>query len=48
MDAGIIDSRVVRLGIPDTYVEHGSQKILRSKYGIDTSGIVKAVRDVVK
>ncbi|MEE9567687.1 MAG: 1-deoxy-D-xylulose-5-phosphate synthase, partial [Desulfobacteria bacterium] len=48
MDAGIIDSRVVRLGIPDTYVEHGSQKILRSKYGVDTSGIVKAVRDVVK
>jgi len=48
MDAGIIDSRVVRLGIPDTYVEHGSQEILRSKYGIDTSGIVKAVRDMVK
>ena len=48
MDAGIIDSRVVRLGIPDTYVEHGSQKTLRSKYGIDTSGIVKAVRDMVK
>jgi 1-deoxy-D-xylulose-5-phosphate synthase len=48
MDAGIIDSRVVRLGIPDTYVEHGSQKILRSKYGIDTPAIVKAVRDMVK
>lgn len=48
MDAGIIDVRVVRLGIPDTYVEHGSQKILRSKYGVDTSGIVKAVRDMVK
>lgn len=48
MDAGIIDIRVVRLGIPDTYVEHGSQKILRSKYGVDTSGIVKAVRDMVK
>jgi 1-deoxy-D-xylulose-5-phosphate synthase len=48
MDAGIIDSRVVRLGIPDTYVEHGPQKILRSKYGIDTPAIVKAVRDMVK
>ena len=48
MDAGIIDSRVVRLGIPDTYVEHGSQKILRSKYGVDTPAIVKAVRDMVK
>ncbi len=48
MDAGITNSRVVRIGIPDTYVEHGSQKILRSKYGIDTSGIVKAVRDMVK
>jgi len=47
MDAGIANSRVVRIGIPDTFVEHGSQKILRSKYGIDTPGIIKAVRDMV-
>ena len=48
MDAGITNSRVVRIGIPDTYVEHGSQKILRSKYGIDTPGVIKAVRDMIR
>jgi len=47
-DAGITRNRVVRIGIPDIYVEHGSQKILRSKYGIDAPAIVKAVRDMVE
>ena len=46
-DAGISGTRVVRLGIPDTFVEHGSQQVLRSKYGIDTPAIVKAVMDMV-
>jgi 1-deoxy-D-xylulose-5-phosphate synthase len=31
-----------RLGIPDTFVEHGGQEILRSKYGIDAEGIFQA------
>ncbi len=31
-----------RLGIPDTFVEHGSQEILRHKYGIDAEGIFQA------
>jgi len=47
-DAGIAGTRVVRLGIPDTFVEHGSQQVLRSKYGIDTPAIVKAVMDMVQ
>jgi len=47
-DAGITSCRVVRLGIPDKFVEHGSQKTLRSIYGIDAPGIVKAVKDMVK
>ena len=47
-DACITTTRVVRLGIPDAFVEHGSQEILRSKYGIDTPAIVKAVRDIVE
>lgn len=47
-DAGITGSRVVRLGISDTFVQHGSQKVLRSKYGLDTPAIVKAVRDMVQ
>jgi 1-deoxy-D-xylulose-5-phosphate synthase len=31
-----------RLGIPDIFVEHGGQEILRSKYGIDAEGIFQA------
>jgi 1-deoxy-D-xylulose-5-phosphate synthase len=34
--------QVKRLGINDTFVEHGSQEILRAKHGIDSRGIVKA------
>jgi 1-deoxy-D-xylulose-5-phosphate synthase len=47
-EGGITACRVVRLGIPDTFVEHGSQKILRSKYGIDAPAIVRAVRNIVE
>jgi len=47
-DAGVTSCRVVRLGIRDKFVEHGSQKILRSNYGIDAPAIVKAVRDMVE
>jgi 1-deoxy-D-xylulose-5-phosphate synthase len=47
-DAGIAASRVVRLGISDTFVKHGSQNVLRSKHGVDSPAIVKAVRDMVQ
>jgi 1-deoxy-D-xylulose-5-phosphate synthase len=33
-----------RLGIPDTFVEHGPQSLLRTKYGIDAQAIVNAVK----
>ena len=32
------------IGIPDTFVEHGSQNFLRSKYGIDAPAIVNAAK----
>ena len=32
-------ARVERLGVPDRFVEHGSQEVLRSKYGLDAAGI---------
>lgn len=41
-DAGIQGFQVKRLGIRDTFVEHGSREVLRAKYGIDADGIVKA------
>jgi len=32
------------IGIPDTFVEHGSQNFLRTKYGIDAPAIVNAAK----
>lgn len=46
-DAGIMRKRIARVGIPDTFVEHGSQKILRTKYGITAEAIANAVREMV-
>lgn len=42
-DAGV-SVPVKRIGIPDNFVEHGSQEILRTRYGLDAVGIKKAVR----
>jgi len=43
IDAGINGFRMERLGIPDTFVEHGPQNVLRSKYGIDAAAIEDTV-----
>ncbi len=42
-DAGVEGIRVKRLGIRNTFVEHGARDVLRAKYGIDAKGIVRAV-----
>ncbi|MBI4709612.1 MAG: 1-deoxy-D-xylulose-5-phosphate synthase, partial [Nitrospirae bacterium] len=34
--------KIKRLGLPDKFIEHGSQKILRNKLGLDAEGIAKA------
>lgn len=41
-DQGITGFSLESLAIPDTFIEHGSQKTLRAKYGIDAPAIVKA------
>ncbi|GKT10665.1 1-deoxy-D-xylulose-5-phosphate synthase [Desulforhabdus sp. TSK] len=38
----------VRLGLPDTFVPHGSQSILRNLYGIDAEGIENAAYSALK
>jgi len=37
------DIRVLRLGIPDEFVEHGPQDILRASYSIDAEGIARSI-----
>jgi 1-deoxy-D-xylulose-5-phosphate synthase len=39
---------VRRLGIPDLFLPHGSQKTLRATVGLDSEGIKKAVREWLK
>jgi 1-deoxy-D-xylulose-5-phosphate synthase len=43
-DSGITDYHLERIGIPDTFVEHGPQKLLRSKYGVDADAIVETAK----
>ncbi len=43
---GVI-KRVVNLGVPDRFIEHGNQNLLRKKVGIDAEGIERAVKDLL-
>lgn len=45
--AGLMDVIVRTIGIDDTFVEHGSQAILRKKYGLDEIGIYNACRSIL-
>ncbi len=38
--------RLRRIGIPDSFVEHGSQDELRRLTGLDTEGIVRVIREL--
>jgi 1-deoxy-D-xylulose-5-phosphate synthase len=42
-DAGIRHAAVRRIGLPDAFIEHGPVHLLRSKYGVDSPAIVRAV-----
>ena len=35
------DVRLKSIGVPDEFVEHGTQAILRAKYDLDCEGIVR-------
>jgi 1-deoxy-D-xylulose-5-phosphate synthase len=46
-DEGITSFHFKRIGIPDIFVEHGPQELLRSKYNIDASSIVNAAKELM-
>ena len=48
IDEGVTGFSLERIGIPDTFVEHGSQDFLRSKYGIDAPAIVNTARRMIQ
>jgi 1-deoxy-D-xylulose-5-phosphate synthase len=39
--------KTLRIGLPDAYIEHGAQKVLRQKYGLDADGIYATIKDFV-
>ena len=43
----IMPGRVAALGIPDRYVEHDAQRVLRRTLGLDVDGIERAVAEMV-
>jgi 1-deoxy-D-xylulose-5-phosphate synthase len=45
---GIEDVRFHRIGIPDEYVHHGAQDVLRAQYDLHAEGIAKRVREFVR
>lgn len=46
-DHGMAGPQVVRLGLPDTFVEHGSQRQLHDEVGIGPDGLVKQALSMV-
>ena len=40
-ESGVCDVQIKNIGIPDEFVEQGTQAILRAKYGLDAKGIAR-------
>ena len=47
-DNGIASVKICRLGLPDRFVKHGSQKTLRKHVGLDVPSVVEAVQSMIK
>jgi 1-deoxy-D-xylulose-5-phosphate synthase len=45
---GVAGATVKRIGLPDEFIEHGAQRLLRQRYGITPEGVVRAVRTVLE
>ncbi len=41
------NAKIKRLGIPDHFIEHGTQAELHKECGYDTEGIIKAVKEII-
>jgi 1-deoxy-D-xylulose-5-phosphate synthase len=44
-DLGIVNVKVRRMGLPDSFVEHGAPELLREIYCLNTSAILKEAKD---
>ncbi len=39
--------KTLRIGLPDRFIEHGPQAVLRARYGLDADGVYASVREFV-
>jgi 1-deoxy-D-xylulose-5-phosphate synthase len=47
-EQGLSQTLVKRIGLPDIFIEHGSQQILRDKYGLSSQGIINILKEVLE
>jgi 1-deoxy-D-xylulose-5-phosphate synthase len=47
-EAGLSNVWLRRLGLPDKFIEHGPQRLLREKVGLAPMGIAAAAREIVR
>lgn len=47
-DHGALSPYIKRIGIPDRFIEHGTQSILRAKYGLNAESITTAAHALMK
>lgn len=47
-DMGLKDIAVKRIGLPDKFIEHGPSDLLRKNYGLDSEGILKEARELIR
>jgi 1-deoxy-D-xylulose-5-phosphate synthase len=47
-ELGLADVLLHRIGIPDEYVHHGAQDVLRAQYDLHAEGIARRVREFMK
>jgi 1-deoxy-D-xylulose-5-phosphate synthase len=40
-----LSPRVLSIGLPDAFIEQGSQEELRARYGLDTDGLARSIRN---
>jgi 1-deoxy-D-xylulose-5-phosphate synthase len=48
MNALEMDLPVVRVGWPDTFIEHGKVELLRAKYGLTAESALAKIRPYLK
>ncbi len=46
-DMGLREVTVKRLGLPDSFIEHGPVEVLKEKLGLDKEGIIRAAKSLL-